>query len=56
MEKAQENMDNRPIIDGLQIPEKQVLQKGRGKVKSEAMKLITRGSKRGNSEEVLKDK
>ena len=33
MEKAKRSMDNRPIIDGLQIPEKQVLQKERGKVK-----------------------
>lgn len=31
METAKESMDNRPIIDGLQIPEKQELQKGRGK-------------------------
>lgn len=31
MEKAKESMDNQPIIDGFQIPEKQVLQRRRGK-------------------------
>lgn len=36
MEKAKESMENQPIIDGFQIPEKQVLQRGRGKVEPKA--------------------
>lgn len=36
MEKAKESMENQPIIDGFQIPEKQVLQRWRGKVEPKA--------------------